>query len=108
MGIAPGMMPIFKTGVLERSGAQPTERYGKLKGFRPVLPHFRGFDTTYGYVCENEQSRSPMTLHLHKHLDSCFGLYWLGVCHLRFSNFPNFRTAGGGSATLQPISKHLL
>ena len=52
--------------------------------FRRAIKRYKGTQ----YVCTNGQTRYPVTLHLHKHLDSCFGLYWLGVCHLRFRIFP--------------------
>ena len=43
MGLTPGMMPIFKTGVLRLSGAQPTESYGKSMDFGLIFVLFRGF-----------------------------------------------------------------
>ncbi len=57
MGITPGMMPIFKTGVLRRSEIQPTESYGKSMDFGPIFTLFRGFRAKASNVCKNEQSR---------------------------------------------------
>lgn len=57
MVTAPGMRPIFKTGVLGCSDAQPTESYGKSMDFGLIFARFRGLDAMCGYVCVNEQSR---------------------------------------------------
>ena len=88
MGITPGMMPIFKTGVFSHSGAQPTEGYGKSMDFGLIFARFRGLDAMRCNICENEQSRSPVTVHLHKHLDPCSGIHWLDICRLDLSVFP--------------------
>ena len=57
MGVTPGMKPIFKTGVLRSSGAQPTESYGKAMDFGLIFVLFRGFRAKASNVCKNEQSR---------------------------------------------------
>ena len=57
MGAASGIMPIFKTSVLRRSEAQPTESDGEAMGFRPFLPLFRGLNVMQSNACKNAQSR---------------------------------------------------
>ncbi len=44
MGIAPGIKPIFKTGVFSHSDAQPAESYGKSMDFGPIFTLFRGLE----------------------------------------------------------------
>ena len=105
----PRMHPFFKNGFREHYRIRPTESRASTMGFLDLLSPFPWvFDT--GQSClwkwtvpvfpasafsRNSQNcmlrhrwRSPVTLHLHKHLDPCFGLHWFGICRVHFWWFP--------------------
>ena len=61
----------------------------------PAIYQYSGFLKATQYVCENDQSWSPVTLHLRKHLASALASIGLAFATCIFG-FSRFRTAGGG------------